>query len=261
MFEAGGGLLELAQKQVGIVEKPKNSNRTKFGEWFGWNGVAWCAIFISWLFWHVGSPIPALQTKKGGAYVPLFVEHAKKTGQWRSKRSGYRPKPTDLVVFQMTNRPDHIGLVKAILRDGRIWTIEGNTNAAGSRTGGGVWEVYRSSNILGYIEVKPKADWFAMRRWIAGVVFNKTAAVRTIVPNTNAAKTDVITVQEALNVAMNVSLKTDGKYGPITKAQMTKWQANCLKMGLPMTDPLGSFGDHSKWWLCVALKNIRDGKA
>lgn len=260
MFEVGSGVLDLAQKQVGVVEQPANSNRQRYGEWFGWNGVAWCCIFMSWLYWHVGSPFPPLQTAKGCAYVPTMVAHAIKTRQWRP-RGTYTPKPGDLIIFQFTNRPDHIGIVKAVLADGRIWTIEGNTNAAGSRTGGGVWEVYRRSGILGFIETKPKADWFGIRRWIAGVTLGKLQGIRTKVPTDNTFDKDIKTIQEALNVVKNAGLKVNGVYDSATKLHMIDWQNKCRNMKLKMDDPQGVFGDSSKWWLCVALQNIRDGKA
>ena len=38
-------IIEIASKEVGYKEKP--FNLTKFGEWFGWNGVAWCGIFVT----------------------------------------------------------------------------------------------------------------------------------------------------------------------------------------------------------------------
>lgn len=260
MFEVAAGVLDLAQKQVGTVEKPKNSNRTKYGEWFGWNGVAWCSIFISWLYWHAGSPIPPIQTKKGCAYVPTMVAHAIKTGQWRPKGT-YTPKPGDLIVFKFTNRADHIGVVKAVLPDGRIWTIEGNTNAAGSRTGGGVWEVFRKTRILGYIETKPKGNWKAVRRWIAGVILGKTQKIRTQVPTNNNNRDDVKTIQEAMNAVKNAGLKVDGIYGDVTKIHVADWQNKCRALRLKIDDPPGVFGDFTKWWTCVALTNIRDGKA
>jgi hypothetical protein len=260
MFEVGSGVLDLAQRQVGTVESPPNSNRQKYGEWFGWNGVAWCCIFISWLFWNVGSPIPPIQTSRGCAYVPSMVAHAIKTGQWRP-RGTYTPKPGDLIIFQFTNRPDHIGIVKAVLADGRIWTIEGNTNAVGSRTGGGVWEVYRRSGILGFIEVKHKADWFGIRRYIAGIVLGKLQGIRTKVPTDNKYDKDIKTIQEALNVVKNAGLKVNGVYDAATKLHMIDWQNKCRAMHLKMDDPQGVFGDSSKWWLCIALQNIRDGKA
>lgn len=260
MFEVGNNILAIAQKEVGTVENPRNSNRQKYGVWFGWNGVAWCCIFMSWLFWKAGSPFPPLQTPKGCAYVPTMVAHAKKTNQWRPKGS-YKPKPGDMIIFQFTNRPDHIGIVKARLDDGRIWTIEGNTNSGGSRTGGGVWELYRRSGILGYIETKPKFNWTEFRRYIAGLVFDKVSKVKTRVPLDNSNKEDVKSVQEALNIILDSKLVTDGLYGPSTTRAVIEWQNKCRLMKLPVNDSAGIFGDSTKWWTCIALSKIRDGKA
>ncbi len=34
-------ILEIASKEVGQGEVPLNSNKTKYGKWFGFDGVAW----------------------------------------------------------------------------------------------------------------------------------------------------------------------------------------------------------------------------
>lgn len=259
MFEVGTGVLDVARKEVGTVESPPHSNRQKYGEWFGWNGVAWCAIFVSWVFWRIGSPIPPIQTKLGCAYVPTYVQHAIKTGQWRPVGT-YTPKPGDLVIFKFTNRADHIAIVIAVLNDGRIWTVEGNTNAGGSRTGGGVFELHRRSGIMGFIDCKPKSDWFAIRRWIAGVTLGKAQGVRTRVPVDNKSVDDIKTVQECLNVVKNAGLKVNGVFDEATFLHLIDWQNSLKRMGLTVTDDW-VFGDTTKWWTCVALQKIRDGQS
>ena len=144
-------MLAMAASQLGYVERP--TNRTKYGQWFGWDGVAWCAIWVSWCFAMAGSSMPKLSNSKGAAYCPTIATHAQQTGQWRGP--GYNPKPGDLILFKFTNRIDHIGIVgpKARMADGRVHTYEGNTNAAGSRTGGMVAELYRRSGIAGFVVV------------------------------------------------------------------------------------------------------------
>ena len=217
-------VVNIARSQIGVVERPVN--KTLYGEWFGWNGVPWCAIFVSWVFDRAGKRIPPLQTPKGCAYVPTFVQHAKATGQWRP-RGTYTPKAGDLIVFQFTNRPDHIGIVQGVLPDGRIHTVEGNTNAAGSRTGGMVAQLYRRSGILGFIDVRPTApqiDWNAIRRWSAGIVLNKLQAVRTPL-DANGWSEDIKTLQEALNIVQNAGLTVDGVYGPATFLNVAGYQS------------------------------------
>ena len=47
-------IVEIAEKEIGQVEVPKNSNKTKYGKWFGLDGVAWCGIFVSWCYSQAG---------------------------------------------------------------------------------------------------------------------------------------------------------------------------------------------------------------
>ena len=145
-------IVHLAASQIGYSER--SGNRTKFGEWYGLDGNPWCAMFVSWVFWHAGYPLPPIRTTKGFAYVPDVVAYAKRTGQWRAP--SHVPKPGDLLVFSFGGiRPDHVGIVESVLPDGRIAAIEGNTNGAGSRTGGSVLRKYRRANIVGFVDVTP----------------------------------------------------------------------------------------------------------
>lgn len=34
-------VIEIAEKEIGYTELPANSNKTKYGKWFGFDGVAW----------------------------------------------------------------------------------------------------------------------------------------------------------------------------------------------------------------------------
>lgn len=143
-------VVRVAESQIGYQERP--TNRTKYGRWYGMDGVAWCAIFMSWVFWHAGHPLPRIATAKGFAYVPDVVAYAKRHGQWRS--ASVRPEPGWLVVFSMGGRrPDHVGIVARVLPDGRVETVEGNTNGAGSRSGGAVLRKRRKARIIGYVAV------------------------------------------------------------------------------------------------------------
>jgi len=51
-------ILEIASKEVGQGEVPLNSNKTKYGKWFGFDGVAWCGMFVSWCYAMAGTPLP-----------------------------------------------------------------------------------------------------------------------------------------------------------------------------------------------------------
>lgn len=149
-------LLATAAAQAGISESPPFSNRTKFSTWYGLIGP-WCAMFVSWVFWHAGHRLPAIRTPKGFAYCPDIVNWAKRHGVWHGPQ--VRPRPGWIVLFDFpgdgVNRPSHVGIVERVLADGRIATWEGNTSGGGGRDGGSVVNHYRSvsGGIIGYVQV------------------------------------------------------------------------------------------------------------
>lgn len=145
-------VLTVARAQIGTVEQPARSGRQKYGAWYGMNGAPWCAIFVSWVFWHAGTPLPPIRTKKGFAYVPDVQAWAQANGCWRTR--SYRPSPGDLIVYSFGgSRADHVGIVELVLPDGRYQTIEGNTSGSNPRMGGMVDRMRRRSNVLGFVEV------------------------------------------------------------------------------------------------------------
>jgi len=50
-------IIEIASKEVGQGETPLNSNKSKYGKWFGFDGVAWCGMFVSWCYSQAGTPL------------------------------------------------------------------------------------------------------------------------------------------------------------------------------------------------------------
>lgn len=154
------GVLDVAKSQLGVSESPAYSNKTPYTRWYGLTGP-WCAMFVSWCLHTAGFPI-AITTKKGYAYCPDGVNYFKRNGAWADK--SVQPKPGWVVFFDFpgdgVNRPSHTGLVEGRLADGRISCIEGNTNGAGSRTGGNVMRHYRSisGGIIGYGIIDYQSD-------------------------------------------------------------------------------------------------------
>jgi hypothetical protein len=136
-----GKLVELARKEVGVREKPRNSNRGKrvqefqAATWLNGTGWPWCAAFICWLCREAGMPDSA-RPKTASAYD--FERWArKKTSPAKliKPASKSRIQTGDIVVFTFS----HIGLAVDDQDGGIVRTIEGNTDAAGSREGGGVY--------------------------------------------------------------------------------------------------------------------------
>ncbi len=84
----------------------------------------WCADFVSWAWRRAGVPIGFAGL--GEDYVPSLVGWARFTRRWHRARSGYRPRPGDLVVYRAGGSArGHVGIVVK-LRGGRLHTVEGN---------------------------------------------------------------------------------------------------------------------------------------
>jgi hypothetical protein len=145
--------IALAAHQIGTKESPANSNKTKYGVWYGINGEPWCAIFVSWVLTKVGHAFKY-------AYVPAVVEaaHAEKDGL---KVIPFTKVKAELaaghVVLACYDWPgetpgiaDHIGFVKDVVDSTNFHAIEGNTSpsSAGSQSNGG--EVC--------LKLRPKSD-------------------------------------------------------------------------------------------------------
>jgi len=140
----------LARGEVGVREEPKDSNRGKrvqeyqAATWLEGTGWPWCAAFICWLCREVGVS-EEVRPRTAGAWD--FERWARKNA---SPADIFKPasktivQPGDILVLKIS----HICLAVAGERNGRVATVEGNTNLSGSREGGGV---YLRSRSLGEI--------------------------------------------------------------------------------------------------------------
>lgn len=140
-------VLKVARSQIGYCESPAGSNRTKYGKWFGMNGVAWCAEFVVWCFYKAG--LLSLVTKNASAaYLQDDIVN-KRGGKWimrknhsKADRKAYlaKAKAGDVVCFDfgaMDAYRRHIGIVEKVSGNYLI-CIEGNTSKSGSQSNGGM---------------------------------------------------------------------------------------------------------------------------
>jgi hypothetical protein len=141
-------VLAVARAQIGYREH--GDNLTKYGEWYGSNGVAWCNIFVCWVFAHGGAPhgIPR------DAYTPATANWYKARRRWSTRP---RVGAQGYVYGVDAGRIHHTFLVEAVHLDGTITTVEGNTNNTGSARGIGVFRLRRRahrspgrSGVIGY---------------------------------------------------------------------------------------------------------------
>jgi len=126
---AGGGgerIVAIAESQLGQTEQPPGSNESPaIAEYRSATagaipGAPWCAYFASWVARQAGEPIGA-QGQGLGAVSEIW-SWAQSTGRAVTNGPGVVPKPGDLIVFG----DEHVGIVRDVLPNGRIQTIEGN---------------------------------------------------------------------------------------------------------------------------------------
>lgn len=103
----------------------------------------WCAAFIDWLVREAvrtDGPYTFARPTTAGAWN-LENWSKKQDGSTHTLRTpGNDIKSGDIVIFKFS----HVGICVRGPEADRIRTIEGNTDAAGSREGGGVFEKSRS---------------------------------------------------------------------------------------------------------------------
>lgn len=126
-----------ALTHVGLKESPAGSNMQMFGAWFGWNGVPWCAEFVSYCYAAAGSKNIAKRSR--WAYTPYMVNAA------RSGSNGMTvtrdPKQGDIVLFDWDNDgvANHVGLFDEWVTKGKTFkSLEANTSPTNASNGGAV---------------------------------------------------------------------------------------------------------------------------
>ena len=124
---AGGSqIVAAAESQVGQAEQPPGSNESPaIAEYRASTagaapGEPWCAYFASWAARQAGEPLGA--QGEGLGSVSAIWSWAQNTGRAVANGPGVVPKPGDLIVFG----GEHVGIVKGVLPNGSIQTIEGN---------------------------------------------------------------------------------------------------------------------------------------
>lgn len=171
-------MIKLAQSQVGYAET--GNNHTKYAQYFDtpiskggpypwFNGkkqnVAWCAIFICWLFVMVlekilGSPDKVRQWLKFpkpadncAAGCPYLWQYLVNRGWKVDKTKG---KAGDIIFFNA--KCTHVGIIEKV-ENGKYYTIEGNK---GNKVARGTY-AFNSSSIYGlcrpdYSSIEPKPE-------------------------------------------------------------------------------------------------------
>lgn len=145
-------IVAIAAAEIGYSEKPANSNRTKFGKWFGLDGLAWCGMFVSWVYDRAGAPLGRIGYLRGFAGCQTAVAHFRKAGQLVSD-----PLPGDIVFFDFNGdgRHEHTGIYVKKLSATTFECIEGNTSLTNQSNGGQVMR--RTRKLQNVLFARPKA--------------------------------------------------------------------------------------------------------
>jgi hypothetical protein len=125
------GLLAMrfGEQYEGYHEGPR-SNETIFGKWYGWDLVAWCAIYESFCCGHTGRP------KFHYASVELIYWDAVygRNGLYVVRT----PQPGDFALYRFGgDRWAHTGFVEQVIEQGvSFQDLSGNTSSANFQNGG-----------------------------------------------------------------------------------------------------------------------------
>ena len=191
-------IAQIARTQKGYTES--GDNLTKYGAAYGWNGVAWCAIFIWWCAQQAGVSQSVIKKTASAAYATSFCNN------YRLYSSSVPVDVGNIVYFDYNHNgsPDHVGLVYQV-DSGTIYTVEGNK-------GNCVQECSYSRNTRDIYAI-------AYPDYSGG----GSHAHHTI----QKGSPDAICVRELqkmLNKVINAGLAEDGDFGDGTEAALKRYQ-------------------------------------
>jgi len=141
----GALALRIAQDEVGVKEDPPGSNRgPRVDEYLRATGLdparssyPWCAAFVTWVCLEVERRLGALAFR-GSASVATLLER-------NPELALPAPEPGCVFIHLRDDGKGHTGFVTRVNDDWSLATLEGNTDASGSRTGGQVMHQHRAA--------------------------------------------------------------------------------------------------------------------
>lgn len=218
--------INVAISQIGYKEK--GDNYTKYGEWYGINPGAWCAMFVSWC---------ANQVKVLNKLIPKYANCG--TGRkWFKDKNELTSTPHigDIGFVMKNGAAQHTFIVEYI--DGNyVHTVEGNLSN----------QVKRSKRKIGYNS--ENGLLFGNVAW-EGETYTGTypkLPSRGYFKKGDKSK-EVINVQKFINWALDIKLALDGSYGKLTKEAVTRFEK------LVQTKANGQFGKND---LAAAKKYVK----
>ncbi len=204
-------IINKAKSQIGETEKPAKSNKTKFGKWYGFDGYAWCAMYVSWVYHKAGFPLGHINDAKGFRGCQSGYNHWRSTGELTKK-----PTQGDIVLFSWGGRiANHVGIFIEWVdkKKTKFKSIEGNTSLTNQRNGGQVMIRTRGmGNVKAF--VKPKV--------LLGKRTPGKVDMYDILQKGDRGS-DVSDIQKKL-FDLGYKLAIDGDFGPETKKTVQIFQ-------------------------------------
>ena len=136
MSNDASSVLSVARGEIGYSRYSDPEAGTKYGRWYaqqtgeswyGATGVAYCAMFVSWVFAQAGAKCAGIPS----AYCPYVRRDAASAGAIIDKTSA---QPGDVILFDWGGDGvcDHVGIVERNTGS-YVQTIEGNVSGAVAR--------------------------------------------------------------------------------------------------------------------------------
>ncbi len=201
-------IIALAEKEVGVKESPMGSKNVKYNNaYYGGKvnnpALAWCVVFLWWLFKECGMSKLFYQGKKTASCLTLYNFYKNK-GQIKKS-----PEVGDIVFYDWNGnkQPDHVGLVVEVKSNGSVVAIEGNTSSSNQSNGGCVEKKTRAkSYCMGFARIAYDKEEHPQTKPSAKVQFIK--GVQAAI----GAKVDGIAGQETLSKTVTVSASKNSKH-------------------------------------------------
>lgn len=138
-------VVDTYSSQIGVREATGHNDGTDVEKYLATinlgPGYAWCAAFVNWTLCECG-----VKTNNSG-WSPAWFPESKLTTD---------PRQGDVfgIYFPSKKRIAHVGFIDKV-EGNKVYTVEGNTNTAGSREGDGV-----------YRKVRMRSQIYKVSRWI-----------------------------------------------------------------------------------------------
>lgn len=151
----GTDAVRIAKRFIGTKERPANSNRVMFSEWYGIIGP-WCVMFVTYCFVEAKSKA----FKKGERWAScemLLADATSSADNGVVRISKQQAGAGDLALYSWHGDgvANHVGIMLTpVDHNGSFTAVEGNTSISNNSNGGEVMVRHRNAHdVIGYVRV------------------------------------------------------------------------------------------------------------